>query len=461
MNPVLALVGRPNVGKSTLFNALTRTRNALVADFPGMTRDRNYGIFRHEEFTGVVIDTGGLSAANTGIESLAEAQTRLAIEESTQVIMLADARDGCTAEDEAIALFLRGMNKPITLVVNKTDGLNADVAVAEFYALGIASVHAVSALQGRGIHAVMASLARHFPAPYAPNTVLQDGIRIAFVGRPNVGKSTLINRLLGEKRLLTFDSPGTTRDSISVPFESEGQRYTFIDTAGVRRRSRISETAEKFSVVQTLQSIESAQVVILVLDASQGIVEQDASLLGLIIESGRALVITLNKWDGLKREQKSEIRRELDLRIGFAEFAEQLPISALHGTGVGRLLKSVQHAYHSAIRKISTPELNRLLADAVSRHMPPPVHGRRIKLRYMHQGGNNPPRFIIHGNQTERLPESYHRYLINYFHTALKLKGTPLFVEFRQGENPYAGRHNKLTPRQQRSRQRLMKHHKH
>lgn len=459
MNPVIALVGRPNVGKSTLFNWLTKTRDALVADYPGLTRDRQYGLGITDNWRYLVVDTGGLSGEREGIDRHMAEQTRQAVDEADVVLFLIDAREGLTPADQSIAQELRVTGKPIVLVLNKTDGIDADQAVAEFYALGLGTPHAVAAAHGRGVASLMRAVLADFP----PNEVEEEedsssDIRIAFVGRPNVGKSTLVNRILGEERVVAFDQPGTTRDSIEIPFERDAQAYTLIDTAGVRRRARIKETIEKFSIIKALQAVESAHVVIMVLDAREGIAEQDAHLLGLILEAGRALVLAVNKWDGLSVDQRDQVKRELDLRLPFLDFAEKRFISALHGTGVGDLFKAVLRAHRSASMKVSTSRLTDLLELALQAHQPPLVRGRRIKLRYAHQGGQNPPVIVIHGNQTERLPGSYKRYLVNYFRDALRLVGTPIRLELKSTSNPYAGRRNTLTPRQERKRQRMMKH---
>ncbi len=459
MNPVIALVGRPNVGKSTLFNWLTKTRDALVADYPGLTRDRQYGLGITDDWRYLVVDTGGLSGEREGIDRHMAEQARQAVDEADVVLFLIDAREGLTPADQAIAQELRVTGKPIVLVLNKTDGIDADQAVAEFFALGLGTPHAVAAAHGRGVSALMREVLADFP----PNVVQEEEdssgeIRIAFVGRPNVGKSTLVNRILGEERVVAFDQPGTTRDSIKIPFERDGQAYTLIDTAGVRRRARIKEAIEKFSIIKALQAVESAHVVIMVLDAREGITEQDAHLLGLILEAGRALVLAINKWDGLSPDQRDQVKRELELRLPFLDFAEKRFISALHGTGVGDLFKAVLRAHQSASMKVSTSRLTDLLELALQAHQPPLVRGRRIKLRYAHQGGQNPPVIVIHGNQTERLPGSYKRYLVNYFRDALRLVGTPIRLELKSTSNPYAGRRNTLTPRQERKRQRLMKH---
>ncbi|MGA7802506.1 MAG: ribosome biogenesis GTPase Der [Gammaproteobacteria bacterium] len=461
MLPVIALVGRPNVGKSTLFNRLTRSRDALVADFPGLTRDRQYGEGRLGGRPYLAVDTGGLSAQSDGLDGLMARQAWQAVEEADCILFLVDARQGVTAADEAVADRLRRTGKAVFLVVNKTDGLDAPVATADFHSLGMGAPIAVSASQGHGISRLMDTALGALPTPEeseAPVSDQEAGIKVAVIGRPNVGKSTLVNRLLGEERVLAYDQPGTTRDSIFIPFERDGVRYTLIDTAGVRRRARVNEAVEKFSVIKTLQAIEAANVVVLVLDAREGVAEQDATLVGQAIEQGRALVVAVNKWDGLSSEQRDRVRRELDIKLPFLGFAELYFISALHGTAVGTLFDAVRRAYDSAVRKFPTPELTRILENAVSAHQPPLVHGRRIKLRYAHQGGQNPPVIVIHGNQTERVPEGYRRYLINTFRKTLRLVGTPLRLEFKTGTNPYKGRKNVLTPGQQRRRKRLLRH---
>lgn len=461
MQPIITLVGRPNVGKSTLFNYLTKTRNALVADYPGLTRDRQYGAGRIEGRDFIVIDTGGFSDERVAIDQMMQQQTLIAVQEADVVVILVDGRAGLTAADASIARQLRIYGKPIHLAVNKIDGVDPDQACADFYSLGFGELCPIAAATGRGVKKLMAGMLAKLSTSETDGLHTFDneqGIRIAFVGRPNVGKSTLINRLIGEERLLTYDQPGTTRDSVAVPFEEEGRAYTLIDTAGVRRRSRIQDTVEKFSVVKSLRAIDAAHVVIVVLDAREGISEQDASLLGLVLDAGRAVVVAINKWDGLTKEETLRVRRQLELRLPFLDFAERHMISALHGTGLGKLLRAVRRAYRSTMRRIPTAQLTRLLELAVHEHQPPMVRGRRIKLRYAHQGGVNPPRIVIHGNQTERVPGTYRRYLINFFRDALKLMGTPVQLEFKTGENPYVGRRNILSPRQKRSRKRLMKH---
>ena len=452
--PVIALVGRPNVGKSTLFNRLTRTRDALVADRPGLTRDRKYGVGKVGPTPYVVVDTGGLTGERQGLDPLMERQVLLAIDEADHVLLLVDARDGLTAGDQIIAQRLRQTGKPFTIVVNKSESLDSAIAVADFFGLSRAAPVPVSAAHGRGVKPVMeqilATLPRtEWPAEEAP------GIKVAVVGRPNVGKSTLVNRLLGEERVVAFDQPGTTRDSIFVPFEKAGRQYTLIDTAGVRRRARIDDAIEKFSVIKALQAIEQSNVVLLVLDARQGVAEQDATLAGHVLSSGRAVVVVVNKWDGLATAERERIRAELSRRLPFLDFAQWHFVSALHGSGVGDLLEMVEKAYASATKDLGTPDLNRVLELAVTEHQPPVVRGRRIKLRYAHQGGKNPPLIVIHGNQTEHVPDAYRRYLVNRFRAAFGLKGTPLRVEFRSGENPFKGRRNVLTSRQIRKRKRL------
>lgn len=458
MLPVIALVGRPNVGKSTLFNRLTRSRDALVADLPGLTRDRQYGIGRMGEFPYVVVDTGGLSGEEEGVDPLMELQVWQAIDEADHVLFLVDAREGRNSGDEAIADRLRRTGKPVTLVVNKSEGYDEVVAVSDFYGLSGEPV-AIAAAHGRGIRPLIDSVLETLPPPEIPEVEDEkQGIKVAVVGRPNVGKSTLINRLIGEDRVVAFDMPGTTRDSIEVPFEQNGQRYTLIDTAGVRKRGRVKEAIEKFSIVKTLQAIEQANVCMLLLDAQEGITEQDAHLAGHLLQSGRALVIVVNKWDGLSPDERDKVKEDLERKLQFLDFASWHYVSALHGSGVGLLLKHVQHAYANAIRDFKTSRLTEILEDCLTEHQPPLARGRRIKLRYAHQGGKNPPRIIIHGNQTDAVPASYKRFLIGRFRKTLQLQGTPLIVEFRTGDNPYEGKKNKLTDRQVSKRRRMMQH---
>ncbi|BCU06063.1 ribosome biogenesis GTPase Der [Allochromatium tepidum] len=459
MLPVITLIGRPNVGKSTLFNRLTRTRDALVADFPGLTRDRQYGIGRIGPRPYVIVDTGGIGSAAEGIEALMERQVQRAVEEADHLLFMVDTRDGCTPEDVDIARRLRRLGKPITLVVNKSDTMDPTLAVTDFHRLGLGDPWAASATQGLGIRGLIDHVFEQLPESLDEDAAEteDDRIKVAVVGRPNAGKSTLINRLLGEERQVTFDSPGTTRDSIFIPFERPGhdQRYTLIDTAGLRRRARVHDPIEKFSVIKTLQAIEEANVIILVIDAHEGIGEQDATLAGHIIDSGRALVVAINKWDGLDPDARNRVRDQFARKLAFLDFAKLHRVSALYGSGVGHLLDDVDLAYANATRDLSTPELTRLLEAAVMEHQPPLVKGRRIKLRYAHQGGRNPPIIVIHGNQTDVVPETYKRYLINRFRKELDLLGTPLRLEFKSGSNPYQGKRNTLTARQIAKKQRL------
>ena len=497
MTPVIALVGRPNVGKSTLFNRLTRTRDALVADFPGLTRDRKYGHANIAGFDFIVIDTGGIDGTEEGVEEKMAEQSLLAIEEADVVLFLVDARAGLLPADIGIAQYLRQRDKTTVVVANKTDGIDADSHCAEFYQLGLGEVEQIAAAQGRGvtqlIEQVLAPLGEKLNADQAveneedfaneaenptasldewdndfdfeneedaalldevlaeeQESVLDKNIKIAIVGRPNVGKSTLTNRILG-------DMPGTTRDSIYIPMERDGQQYTIIDTAGVRKRGKVNLAVEKFSVIKTLQAIQDANVVLLTIDAREGISDQDLSLLGFILNAGRSLVIVVNKWDGLSQDIKDQVKSELDRRLDFIDFARVHFISALHGSGVGNLFESVQEAYACATQKTSTSMLTRILRMASDEHQPPLVNGRRVKLKYAHPGGYNPPIIVIHGNQVDRLADSYKRYLSNYFRKSLKIIGSPIRIQFQEGNNPFAGKRNKLTPSQLRKRKRLMK----
>jgi GTP-binding protein len=437
--PVVAIVGRPNVGKSTLFNALTGTRDAIVADVPGVTRDRQYGYGRAGSRTYVVIDTGGLIENPVGIEAQMRIQTERAVEEADRLVLLADARAGLTAQDLFVARELHRAGKPVFLAINKAEGLDPGVAAADFHALGMGEAFAISASHDQGcdelIEQVLAGLDTS-----PEQTEFPDAIRVAVIGRPNVGKSTLVNRLLGDERVIASESPGTTRDSILVPFRKDERDFVLIDTAGVRRRAKVEDLVERVSVAKTLQAIEDAHVVILVLDAHDAIAEQDASVLGLALDRGRALIIAVNKWDGIEDGQRDQIRRQLDLKLDFVPFAPKLFISARHGTGVGELVRAAVRAHDAAFRDMTTPHLTRALEQALEAHQPPLVRGRRIKLRYAHQGGKNPPRIIVHGNQTTSVPEAYRRYLANVFRKTFDLFATPVAVEFRTDENPYERR---------------------
>ncbi len=460
MLPVLALVGRPNVGKSTLFNALTGTRDALVADLPGLTRDRKYGYTRADFPPCIVVDTGGLVAGADGVERLMAQQSLRAVEEADRILFLVDVREGCTPADEFVASLVRRSGKPVILVANKAEGVESATAGADFHQLGLGEPQAVSAAHASGLAALMERALEGLLTAVEDLPDNRDRISVAVIGRPNVGKSTLINRLLGEERLVAFDQPGTTRDSVFVPFEREGREYTLIDTAGVRRRARVEEAVEKFSVIKALQAVDSANVVVGVIDAHDTVAEQDASLFGMAAERGRALLIAVNKWDGIPPDKREEIRTGLDLKLPFLEFAPVHFISALHGTGVGELIRGVAHAYDASMREMPTPELTRVLEQAIEQHQPPLVRGRRIKLRYAHQGGRNPPVIVIHGNQINHVPDAYRRYLMGVYRKVFKLEGTPVRIEFRSDDNPFAGRRNPLTPRQRRSRQRLIKRNK-
>ncbi|MGB8327180.1 MAG: ribosome biogenesis GTPase Der [Steroidobacteraceae bacterium] len=437
MLPVVALVGRPNVGKSTLFNSLTGTRDAIVADVPGVTRDRQYGYARHGAQRCVLIDTGGLIEQASGLEAQMRAQAERAVEEADRVVFIVDARAGLTPQDHFVARELRRLGKPVVIAANKAEGLDRDLAGADFHSLGLGQPIAISAAHGTGCAALMSAvLAGCEPAAEEP--VTPDSIRIAVIGRPNVGKSTLVNRLIGEERVIASAEPGTTRDSILVPFERDGRRFVLIDTAGVRRRARVADVVERTSVAKTLQAIDEAHVVVMVVDAHDSVGEQDASVLGLALERGRALLIAVNKWDNIPAEQREEIRRQLALKLDFVPFAPLHFISARHGTGVGELVGSMVRAFEAAMRQMPTPLLSRTLEHALTMHQPPLVQGRRIKLRYAHQGGRNPPRIVIHGNQTHAVPEAYRRYLANVFRERFDLFATPVAIEFRGDENPYA-----------------------
>jgi GTP-binding protein len=460
MLPVIAIVGRPNVGKSTIFNALTLTRDALVADMPGVTRDRQYGISEVGERTCVLIDTGGLVGQAEGIDYLTAQQVHQAIEESQLVVFVVSARDGLTIEDQEIAQLLREHGRPVLLVGNKVDGTDPDVALADFASLGMGQTLPVAASHRQGMSSLMELASEMLPLPEeneAEEAQDEDRIRLAIVGRPNVGKSTLVNRILGEERVMAFDLPGTTRDSISTFTEYQGTKYELIDTAGVRRRARVTEVIEKFSVIKALQAIDRAHVVVLMLDASEGLTDQDTTLLGHILGQGRALVIALNKWDGLDQYTREQVLSKMDRRLQYVPWARQIRLSALHGSGLKELIKAVKEAYRSATINMSTPELTRVLQKAFEAHQPAMSQGRSTKLRFAHAGGNLPPRIIIHGNRTDNIQPAYKRYLENVFIRHFKLKGTPLEINFRSGDNPYKDKKNTLSQRQIAKRQRLKK----
>jgi GTPase len=459
MLPVVALVGRPNVGKSTLFNVMTRTRDALVADMPGVTRDRHYGVCRLADAPFVVVDTGGLIENAEGLDSHTVRQAGFAIDEADVVLLIVDARDGLLPTDRAILDRLRRAEKPMRLVVNKVDGLEEHTALAEFAALGIADPLPVSAAHGRGVTPLLEALLPLLPAPESDplEEKPEDGIRVAIVGRPNAGKSTLVNRLLGEERVIASDQPGTTRDSIRIALERDGKRYTLIDTAGIRRRARIEDALEKFSVIKSLQSVDAAHVTVLMLDAREGVADQDTALIGHVLDSGRALVIAVNKWDGLDKYQREQCVASLGRKLEFVPWARQVFISALHGSGIAELMKAIDRAHASANHKFTSSELTRAVEAAYAAYQPPLVRGHTPKLKYAHPAGNNPPTIVIHGARTKHIAEGYRRYLENFFRKRYRLEGTPIRVEFRDGENPYAGKRNELTEGQQRRRTRMIR----
>ena len=454
MLPVVVLVGRPNVGKSTLFNRLTGTRDALVADMPGVTRDRQYGYGRLGPMPYVVVDTGGLVEQPSGIEAPMRLQTERAVAEADVLIFLADARSGLTPQDHFVARELRRSGKPVFLAVNKAEGLDPSTAAADFHSLGLGEPLAIASAHGEGCRELMErALAGFDAAAVQAETSVDDGrIRIAVIGRPNVGKSTLVNRLIGDDRVIASDMPGTTRDSIFVPFERDERQFTLIDTAGVRRRGKVEDFVEKASVAKTLQAIDTAHVVIFVVDAHDSIGEQDASVLGLALARGRALLIVVNKWDGIPMEQRDEIRRQLELKLDFVPYAPVHFISARHGTGVGELVAATIRAYDAAMTEIPTPKLSKTLERAIAQHQPPMVRGRRIKLRYAHQGGRNPPRIIVHGNQTAHVPESYTRYLANVFRREFDLFASPVAVEYRTDANPFVRLRGRPKPNLEKGR---------
>ncbi len=445
MLPTLVLVGRPNVGKSTLFNRLTKTRDALVADLPGLTRDRHYGRGVVGDFPYLVVDTGGFEPlVDNGILAEMARQTLLAVDEADVIIFMVDGRQGLTPQDKVIADRLRRSGRPVFLAVNKTEGMNRAISAAEFHELGLGDPLSISSAHGEGVRDLVHLALADF-APDEDDQPARDerSPKVAIVGRPNVGKSTLVNALLGEQRVIAFDQPGTTRDSIYIELERNGKHYTLIDTAGVRRRGKVFEAIEKFSVIKTMQAVEDANVVILVVDAQDGITEQEAHIAAFILETGRALVVAVNKWDGLNTDERDWIKNEIDRKLKFLDFAKFHYISALKGSGLTPLLQSVDGAYKSAMAKLPTPKLTRVLEEALQQHQPPISKGIRPKLRYAHQGGSNPPVIVIHGNHVDGVKQSYVRFLEGTFRKAFELSGTPLRVQFKQGENPFAEVENK------------------
>jgi GTP-binding protein len=452
MLPAIALVGRPNVGKSTLFNQLTRTRDALVANEPGVTRDRRYGVAHAEGGSYIVIDTGGVGGdAPAAIEAGVARQVEYALEDADCVVLVVDYKQGVTAGDERIAEKLRRAGKPVTIAVNKAEGVLAEVAEAEFHRMGLGTPIGISAAHAEGLERLLEQAL----APFELGDVAPDATErptIAVIGRPNVGKSTLINRLIGDDRLVTSPEPGTTRDAIVVPCERDGHAFALIDTAGIRRRARVSETIEKVSVVQSLRAIEDAAVVIVLLDAREGVTDQDLHLVGLVAERGRGLVIGMNKWDGLSADQRRSVEGDVDRALDFVPYASIHYLSALHGSGISEVVQSAMSAYESAGRELPTARLNAVLERAVQQHAPPLVRGRQPRLRYAHQGGRFPPRIIIHGTQAERVPADYRRYLEHAFRAALRLVGTPIRLQLRSTENPYAGRRKRPEPRRAKRR---------
>lgn len=448
MKPVIALIGRPNVGKSTLFNQITKSRDALVADFAGLTRDRKYGDAVYDNKSFIVVDTGGIGESELGIDAYMAEQSQTAIHEADIIVFVVDARAGLLASDEQIARELRTLGKKVYLVANKVDGVHAEAAVVEFYQLGFGEPIHVAASHGRGVAQMLEEILIDLPEDEdSAELDKQTGLRLAIIGRPNVGKSTLVNRLLGEDRVVVYDMPGTTRDSVYIPFERNERKYTLIDTAGVRRKGRIEEAIEKFSIVKTLQAIKDANVIVVVTDARDGIVEQDLHLIGYALEAGRALVIAVNKWDNMSEYDRKQVKLDVERRFGFIPWARVHLISALHGTGVGELYPSIHRAYESANLKVSPSKLTQILNDATDQHQPPMVNGRRIKMRYAHMGGQNPPTIVIHGNKVDKVSADYRRYLENVFRKVYKLEGTPVRIEFKTSENPFEGRKTQINER--------------
>ncbi len=462
MLPLVALVGRPNVGKSTLFNALTRTRDALVHDQPGVTRDRNYGVCRLlEDAPFVLVDTGGIAGENEeGLAGATARQSRAAAEEADLILFIVDGREGSSSLDDDILRWLRKLSKPTLLVVNKSDGIDLDSAMSEFARYGFGDALPVSSAHRTGIDEMMARVSMELPKQGNTETLDDDPkrIRIAFVGRPNVGKSTLVNRILGEERMIASEVPGTTRDSISVDLERDGRKYRLIDTAGLRRRARVEEAVEKFSVFKTLQAIEQCQVAVLMLDATEGVTDQDATVLGAILDAGRALVIAVNKWDGRSDYERQQTEALVSRKLSFVEWAENVRISALHGSGLRELFRAIHRAHASATHVFSTADVTRAMEAAYAANPPPVVRGHVAKMRFAHPGAESPPTFIVHGTRLKTLSATYQRYMENFFRKRFKLVGTPIRFLFREGENPYKDKKNVLTEKQVAKKRRLIRH---
>ncbi len=456
---VVAIVGRPNVGKSTLYNSLTRTRDAIVSDMPGVTRDRQYGVCRAGSRPFVVVDTGGIGEPDVELAAFVGKQSRLAIMEADIVVFLTDARAGPQPGDFDVARELRKLEKRVMLVANKTDGIDPARTLAEISELGLGECYQIAAAHNRGTTDLREEIIAQLPEPVFDDRSDEDErIRVAIVGRPNVGKSTLVNRLLGEERLLAYDRPGTTRDSIEVDVERDGIKLRLIDTAGIRRRPKVHEAVEKFSVIKALQSIDQANIAVILIDAVQGVSEQDNAIIGHVLDAGRGLIIAINKWDGLERHERTRVLSELDRRLDYIPWAVKTPISALHGSGLGELTKLLQKVNASIFKVFNTHDLTTSITKAFEAYQPPLVNGRVAKLRYAHQGGKNPPRIIVHGNRLATLPEAYKRYLENYIRDQYRLLGTPVRFEFREGGNPFEGKKNVLTKRQVDKKKRLMRH---
>jgi len=456
-SPVISLVGRPNVGKSTLFNRLSKSRRALVSEYEGLTRDRQYAkINLGENKHCTIIDTGGLTNEESLIDTAIHEQVLSALDESDVIFFLVNNRDGLTSLDFEIAAQLRKLKKNIILVCNKAEGLDQSLA-AEFFELGLGNPVLISAEHNQGIDELINVTMPLLPENSEDEVQELKGIAVAILGRPNVGKSTLINRILGEERVLAIDLPGTTRDTIFIPFERDQQKYTLIDTAGIRRKRSVEEKIEKFSIIKAIEAITESHVVILVLDAHEGVTEQDATLLGMVADKGRALLIVINKWDGLDDYQKSEVKRKLDIKLSFVNYASVHYISALHGSGVGKLFSYIQKSFNHAGSRFSTSMLNKILESANDAHQPPPVSGKRLRLKYVHQSDVFPPTFTLHGNHLQSIPKSYERFLKNFFIKALKISNTPVRLEFKSGENPFKDKKNKLSARQIQKKRRLMK----